>query len=108
MLLPSQPIPLGTPARHEATSAQPLAVTERAPTEASGERSSLRCSGPRLLWLLAFAMSMSKTPMKFGGTSVPQIVAERQTSIFQGLQSTARIHLPTENPKYPETKHTVK
>ena len=53
-------------------------------------------------------MSMSKTPMKFGGTSVPQIVAERQTSIFQGFQSTARIHLPTENPKYPETKHTVK
>ena len=103
MLLPSQPI-FGT--LHVSTAAR--CYRARTHCEASGERSSLRCSGPRLLWLLAFAMSMSKTPMKFGGTSVPQIVAERQTSIFQGLQSTARIHLPTENPKYPETKHTVK
>ena len=50
------------------------------------------------------------TPMRFGGTSVPEQVLLAQKSIFKPANhdGVPRVHLPKENPKYPETKHTVK
>ena len=50
------------------------------------------------------------TPMYFGGQSVPQLVSQRSVSIFRppDAEGVPRVHLPAENPKYPETKHTVK
>lgn len=49
------------------------------------------------------------TPMRFGGTNVPEMVLQRQVSIFRPPQEQApRVNLPAENPKYPETKHTLK
>jgi hypothetical protein len=51
-----------------------------------------------------------RTPMRFGGTDVPTIVNDRQVSIFRPADSVGvpRVNLPAENPKYPETKHTLK
>ena len=47
--------------------------------------------------------------MSFGGTNVPTMVKTAGVSIFKGSEGgNPRVHLPTENPKYPETKHTIK
>jgi len=53
----------------------------------------------------------TRTPRKFGGQTVHDYVKTAQTSIFKDKElivSNARVHLPAENPKYPETKHTMK
>ena len=56
--------------------------------------------------------SSGRSPMVFcGGQTVPNQVKDRQTSIFRpkvGSDYAPRVNLPNENPKYPETKHTVK
>ena len=51
-----------------------------------------------------------RTPMKFGGTTVPQMGQQQQVSIFRPMshEGVPRVNLPAENPKYPETKHTLK
>ena len=45
-----------------------------------------------------------------GGKTVPEQVKAARTSIFRPVDSNyaPRVNLPPENPKYPETKHTVK
>lgn len=45
-----------------------------------------------------------------GGIRVPDVVKETHKSIFRepGQTYKPRVHLPTENPKYPESKHTTK
>ena len=57
-----------------------------------------------------FHVAGLRTPMRFGGTSVPEMVVEKQASIFRpvDMDGTPRVNLPAENPKYPETKHTLK
>ena len=57
-----------------------------------------------------FHVAGLRTPMRFGGTNVPEMVRENNVSIFRptGLDGVPRVNLPAENPKYPETKHTVK
>lgn len=51
-----------------------------------------------------------RTPMRFGGTNVPEMIQDTKPSIFRppGLDGVPRVNLPEENPKYPETKHTMK
>ena len=51
------------------------------------------------------------TPMIYDGISVPERLASRpKPSIWapDGQRMAPRVRLPRENPKYPETKHTVK
>jgi hypothetical protein len=57
-----------------------------------------------------FHVAGLRTPMRFGGTSVPEMVVDKHTSIFRpaDMDGTPRVNLPAENPKYPETKHTLK
>ena len=45
-----------------------------------------------------------------GGKTVPEQVKAARTSIFRPVDSNyaPRVNLPPENPKYPETKHTLK
>ena len=58
----------------------------------------------------------TRTPMKFGGETVHQLVQQKRIqapSIFKAPTPVAgdlppRVNLPPENPKYPETKHTLK
>ena len=55
--------------------------------------------------------SAGRSPMIMsGGVKVPDLVKERQPSIFRSKEDkwAPRVNLPKENPKYPETKHTVK
>ena len=55
--------------------------------------------------------SAGRSPMIMsGGIKVPDLVKERQPSIFRSKEDkwAPRVNLPKENPKYPETKHTVK
>ena len=53
---------------------------------------------------------MTSTPMKFGDKTVPQIVVQTRPSIWRpaDAEGVPKVNLPAENPKYPETKHTVK
>ena len=50
------------------------------------------------------------SPMVSGGVAVPEAIASQKPSIFrkEGNYGHPRVHLPKLNPKYPETKHTVK
>jgi len=56
-------------------------------------------------WLVS-----TRTPMMFGGTDVPTRVTEMKPSIFRpkDAQGKPRVKMPTENPSYPDTKHTLK
>ena len=57
-----------------------------------------------------FSMRKSTPMIHAGGQTVPQQVREKQATIFRlpDADFKPRVSLPTENPKYPETKHTVK
>ena len=52
----------------------------------------------------------TRSPMIAGGNSIPEMVAAEHPSIWKqsGNFGPPRVHLPKLNPKYPETKHTVK
>ena len=52
----------------------------------------------------------TRSPMVSGGVSVPDTVVDQKPSIWapEGERMAPRVHLPKMNPKYPETKHTVK
>ena len=52
---------------------------------------------------------VSSSPMIAGGVSVREKVQASQPSIFRdpAAQGTARVRLPAEAPKYPESKHTM-
>lgn len=57
-----------------------------------------------------YPLRVTRTPMVAGGMSVMEAVQREKPSIFRppGNFGEPRVHLPKENPKYPETKHTVK
>ena len=57
-----------------------------------------------------FAEGVTHSPMIAGGVSVPESLSDSKPSIFKqsGNFGQPRVHLPKENPKYPETKHTMK
>jgi len=52
----------------------------------------------------------TRSPMVAGGVTIPETVAAEHPSIWKqsGNFGPPRVHLPKLNPKYPETKHTVK
>ena len=51
----------------------------------------------------------TRSPMVAGGISVNEYVRRNNPSIFRGdAVGRPRVHLPSANPKYPETKHTTK